>query len=214
MRVAALLGVRVSSSVKSVYHSIRSQYDPTLISTRVNGQYIIIPLQTMFLSAKNIPFALSGVASLVGSTGVITFDKKAYNLRGAGCQYLLARDFLNQDFAVAVNYEESSGTKSIIFTDGADQVEIKGEQVLVNNKLATALPLKLKTIKVQRLGDVVTVKRSSGVVLECNVVKDVCTLELSPFYSGRTMGLWGTFSNEHADDMTEPNGKVYSLSPY
>lgn len=126
------------------------------------------------------------------------------------CQYLLARDFLNQDFAVAVNYEENTGKKSVILTDGADQVEIKGEQVLVNSKQPASMPVTLKTIAVQRIGDVVIVKRSSGVVLRCDVAKDVCTLELSPFYAGRTMGLWGTFSSEHADDMTEPSGKVVS----
>lgn len=118
------------------------------------------------------------------------------------------------DFAVALNFEQPSGDrirKSVIFTDGADQVEIKDEQVFINNKLlAVALPakLKLKTITVQREENIVTVRRHSGAILRCDVVKDACTFELSPFYAGRTMGLWGTFSNEHADDMSEPNGKV------
>lgn len=131
-------------------------------------------------------------------------------MNGASCQYMLARDFLNMDFAVAVHYEQPSNDrikKSVIFTDGADQVEIKDQQVLVNNK-AASLPAKLKTISVHRDGSVVVVKRTSAVVLRCDVDKDVCTFELSPFYAGRTMGLWGTFSNEHADDMTEPSGKV------
>ena len=155
-----------------------------------------------------------GYASLIGSKGVITFDKKSFDLSGGSCQYLLARDFLNQDFAVAINFEQPTGDrikKSIIFTDGADQIEIKDEQVFVNNKLlAVTLPakLKLKTITVEREENIVTVRRHSGAILRCDVVKDACTFELSPFYAGRTMGLWGTFSNEHADDMSEPNGKV------
>lgn len=151
-----------------------------------------------------------GYASLIGSNGIITFDKKSYDLTGGSCQYVLARDFLNQDFAVAVNFEQSSDDrikKSVIFTDGVDQVEIKNQQVLINNKPAT-LPAQLKTIAVHRHGDIVSVKRSSGVVLRCDVAKDACTFELSPFYAGRTMGLWGTFSNEHVDDMSEPNGIV------
>lgn len=144
-------------------------------------------------------------------------------MSGGSCQYLLARDFLNQDFAVAINFEQPTGDrikKSIIFTDGADQIEIKDEQVFVNNKLlAVALPakLKLKTITVEREENIVTVRRHSGAILRCNVVKDACTFELSPFYAGRTMGLWGTFSNEHSDDMSEPNGKVkiiFSLLNY
>ena len=119
------------------------------------------------------------------------------------------------DFAVAVNFEQPSGDrikKSVIFTDGADQVEIKDEQVLINNKPAS-LPVKLQKIQVHRQGDLVTVRRNSGAILRCDVAKDTCTFELSPFYAGRTMGLWGTFTNEHADDMAEPNGKVCLLFP-
>merc|ERR1711946_69948 len=78
--------------------------------------------------------------------------------------------------------------------------------VLVNNKPAT-LPLTLKSIEVHREGDVITVSRSTGAALKCDVAMDICTFEISPFYAGRTMGLWGTFTNEIADDMMEPSGK-------
>ena len=100
--------------------------------------------------------------------------------------------------------------KSIIFTDGVDQVEIKQDQVMINNKPATSLPVTLKTITVSRQGETVVVKRLSSVALRCSQTSSVefCNLELSPFYSGRTMGLMGTFSSEHNDDLTEPNGKV------
>merc|ERR1740128_135326 len=69
------------------------------------------------------------------------------------------------------------------------------------------LPVTLKSIEVLREGDVITVRRSTGAVLKCDVNLDVCTFEISPFYAGRTMGLWGTFTNEIADDMMEPTGK-------
>ena len=56
----------------------------------------------------------------------------------------VARDYLNMDFAVAVNFEQPSGDrikKSVMFTDGADEVEINNEQVLINNNPAS-LPVK------------------------------------------------------------------------
>lgn len=141
---------------------------------------------------------------MIGSKGVITFDKKSFDISG-GCQYLLARDFLNQDFAVAVNFE-ASGKKSVIFSDGTDQVELKDEQVFVNGKAAT-LPVALKKIMVSREENTILVKRS-GASLKYDIPNDVFNFELSAFYAGRTMGLWGTFNNEQVDDFTEPNGKV------
>jgi len=173
------------STLRSLFYQARALYSPRYMSARLNG-----------------------LATMIGGSSFMTFDKKTFDLTGTGCQYLLARDFLNKDFAVAVNYDSASdpSKKSIIFADQVDQVEIKDKIVLVNNKPAT-LPLSLKSIKVHREGDVITVSRSTGAVLKCDVVMDVCTFEISPFYAGRTMGLWGTFTNEIADDMMEPSGK-------
>ena len=121
---------------------------------------------------------------------------------------MLARDFLNEDFAVALNIEDQTANKkSVIFAVDADQVEIKRDQVLINGKAAT-LPAKLKQITVSREGNVIQVKRTGAIVLRCDADNDICSLKLSPLYIGRTMGLWGTFTNEQADDMTEPNGKI------
>merc|ERR1712136_442833 len=173
------------STLRSLFYQARALYSPRYMSARLNG-----------------------LATMIGGSSFMTFDKKTFDLTGTGCQYLLARDFLNKDFAVAVNYDSASdpSKKSIIFADQVDQVEIKDKIVLVNNKPAT-LPLSLKSIKVHREGDVITVSRSTGAVLKCDVVMDVCTFKISPFYAGRTMGLWGTFTNEIADDMMEPSGK-------
>ena len=178
------------STLRSLFYQARALYSPRYMSARLNG-----------------------LATMIGGSSFMTFDKKTFDLTGTGCQYLLARDFLNKDFAVAVNYDSASdpSKKSIIFADQVDQVEIKDKIVLVNNKPAT-LPLSLKSIKVHREGDVITVSRSTGAVLKCDVAMDVCTFEISPFYAGRTMGLWGTFTNEIADDMMEPSGKVNAFT--
>ena len=112
-----------------------------------------------------------------------------------------------------VNYESSSEDrieKSIIFSDEYDQVEIRDDKVLVNNKLYFGQD-DFENIVVLRKDNVIQVSRTKGVVLRCDVANDVCSLKLSPFYAGRTMGLWSNFNNEHVDEMTEPNGKVFNL---
>lgn len=183
---AKILELAEHSSLRSLFYQARALYSPRFMSARLNGY-----------------------ATMIGGSSFMTFDKKTFDLTGTGCQYLLARDFLNKDFAVAVNFESAADPtkKSIIFADQVDQVEIKDKIVLVNNKPAT-LPLTLKSIEVHREGDVITVSRSTGAALKCDVAMDICTFEISPFYAGRTMGLWGTFTNEIADDMMEPSGKV------
>lgn len=172
---------RLGLSTKNMINEFRAKYGPSYAFTR-----------------------LRGFASLIGSKGVVTFDKKSFDVTG-GCQYLLARDFLNQDFAVALNFE-TSGKKSVIFADGTDQVELKDEQVTVNGK-AAIMPVALKNIMVSREENTILVKRP-GASLKYDIPNDVFTFELSPFYVGRTMGLWGTFNNEHVDDFTEPSGKL------
>jgi len=174
----------ITSSLKQTLNKLRTEVDPSKVTKHMKGHAI-----------------------LIGSTGVITFDDKAVDVNG-NCQYLLARDFLNEDFAVALNIEDQTANKkSVIFAVGTDQVEIKRDQVLINGKAAT-LPAKVKQITVSRKGNVIEVKRTGAITLRCDADNDICSMKLSPLYIGRTMGLWGTFTNEQADDMTEPNGKI------
>lgn len=154
---------------------------------------------------------------MINSKGLVTFNNKYLDLSDAGsCQYLLARDFLNKDFSVVINFESFSKEKikkSILFTDGTDQVEIKDYNVFINNRYTDNddLPfIELKTISVELPGwDTLIIKHSSGVILRISLYDDILSLELSPIYAGRIMGLWGSlFTNEHDGDMIEPSGKV------
>jgi hypothetical protein len=163
-----------------------------------------------FIDTRSTSVRARGFAALVGGSTFLTFDRKTFDLENANCQYLLARDFVNKDFAVSVIYRDASGQadkRSILFSDLDDQVEITSSNVLVNNQEST-LPATLKNIRVSRQGDVVVVERTDGAVLKCDTVNDYCSFDVSPIYHGRTMGLWGTFSNDGADDFTDSNGKV------
>lgn len=44
--------------------------------------------------------------------------------------------------------------------------------------------------------------------LECNMKFDLCILELSGWYYGKTAGLFGTMSNEHIDDFLGSDGSI------
>lgn len=171
-------------TLSDAFMRLRAKYDPMLLKSRVRG-----------------------FASIIGSTGYITFDKKAFDMNvHSNCQYLLARDFLNKDFTLAINFDESVG-KTIIFADQDDQVEIRNKEILVNNR-AVSLPVTLKSITISWDGETVVVERSHGVVLRCDQARDTCSLDISPFYTGRVMGMLGTFTNEVADDMKLPSGKI------
>lgn len=104
-RLSAMDSESEYDTLADVYHRIRAKYDPTRLQSRVRGY-----------------------ASLIGSTGFVTFDNKFFQF-GGSCQYLLARDFLEKDFTVAVNYEDAAA-KSVIFSDEDDQVEIKNKVLL------------------------------------------------------------------------------------
>jgi len=169
-------------TLADVYRRMRAKYDPTYMQSRVRGY-----------------------AQLIGATGFVTFDNKFYQFAGS-CQYLLARDFLEKDFALTVSYEDAAA-KAVIFSDEDDQVEIKNKQVLINGK-ASALPAALKSIRVEMEDEVVVVKRSHGVVLRCHLAHDTCSLDISPFYTGRVKGMLGTFTHESADELQMPNGKI------
>lgn len=171
-------------TLSDAFLRLRAKYDPMMLKSRVRG-----------------------FASIIGSTGYITFDKKAFDMNvHSNCQYLLARDFLNKDFTLAVNFDDSVG-KTIIFADQDDQVEIRNKEILVNNR-AVSLPVTLKSITIRWDGETVVVERSHGVVLRCDQERDTCSLDISPFYTGRVMGMLGTFNNEVADDMKLPSGKI------
>lgn len=73
------------------------------------------------------------------------------------------------------------------------------------------LPIQLEngTTYVYQAENVVTVERRQNQFrLECNLKFDLCTLELSGWYHGKTAGILGTMNYEPMDDMTASDGVV------
>ena len=73
------------------------------------------------------------------------------------------------------------------------------------------LPVELEngTTYIYQAESVVTVERKENQFrLECNLKFDLCTLELSGWYHGKTAGILGTMNYEPTDDTTASNGIV------
>lgn len=71
------------------------------------------------------------------------------------------------------------------------------------------LPIELKngTTYVYQQDNIVTIERKRDQLrLECNLKFDLCTLELSGWYYGKTAGLLGTMNNEKIDDSITSSG--------
>ena len=57
-------------------------------------------------------------------------------------------------------------------------------------------------------GSAINIISNKGVKVVCNMEYDVCTVELSGWYFGKTAGLLGTYDNEPSNDFTTQAGAV------
>lgn len=57
-------------------------------------------------------------------------------------------------------------------------------------------------VLIKRTGDLISVTSEYGVVVTCNFISELCTVDISPFYFGQVNGMLGTFNNEPSDDFT------------
>lgn len=137
----------------------------------------------------------------------MTFDKRVYSFE-AECDYLLARDFIDGKFSVVVSYQRTGGkmTKSLIFMDGSKQVKVMPEGQIMLNGRAAELPLVMGATVVLREANQVIIKNKHGIMVECDLEYDRCTVEVSGWYHGKLAGLLGTFDNEPINDMIKSDG--------
>ncbi|XP_012280436.1 uncharacterized protein LOC105699757 [Orussus abietinus] len=158
-------------------------------------------------------------ALIAGAQHYVTFDGDHYEFSGS-CTYLLARDFVRDQFAVLIQYDQGDrGTgKShrVIVLMGKQAIELdvfKDTVRLMDSGTTLRLPVELEngTAFVYQDEHVVTVERKDKQFkLECNLKFDLCSLELSGWYYGKTAGLLGTMDNEEADDRLASSGRVIS----
>ncbi|KAG8042041.1 hypothetical protein G9C98_000032 [Cotesia typhae] len=157
-------------------------------------------------------------AMIVGRQHFVTFDGRHYDFAGTKT-YLLAHDFIDNQFAVFISYSPNETNSSII---DHKIVATIGEQSLLvdlfNDSIKFAdsnavlkLPIELKnsTGFVYQEESIVTIKlKNNQFKLKCNFKYDVCVIQLSGWFFGKTSGLLGTMNNERWDDTTGSNGRV------
>ncbi|KAF7992093.1 hypothetical protein HCN44_001418 [Aphidius gifuensis] len=155
-------------------------------------------------------------AMIIGYQHLVTFDGLHIDFVGKD-SYLLAADFVNNDFSVLINYEDENNSTirhKIIVLTGKQiiQIDVFRDSVeLGNSGRALHLPLKLDNNMgfVYQEESIVTVELKNGQFkLKCNLKYDVCIIELSGWYFGKTAGLLGTMNNEKWDDTLSSNGRV------
>ncbi|XP_031834655.2 apolipoprotein lipid transfer particle isoform X2 [Nomia melanderi] len=151
-------------------------------------------------------------AMIIGPQDFVTFDGRHVVFARPGT-YLLARDFVRDTFTILIKYDLQSdqvthkiiilmGKKAIELNIFDDSIKIMSEDspnTLTNLKL----PIELEngTTYVYQAENVITVERKQNQLrLECNLKFDLCTLELSGWYHGKTAGILGTMNNEPMDD--------------
>ncbi|CAL8089591.1 unnamed protein product [Orchesella dallaii] len=152
-----------------------------------------------------------GYGLLIGSKHYKTFDGRFFDFEG-DCQYLLASDFGDGNFSVVVDYDRQGDVsqKSIIVTDGNDNVALKPDHSVVVNGQAVTIdtPKEAGSFLIERIGDWIVVRGDSGAVVGCSVTQDVCAVKIDGFYHGKVLGLLGTLNQERFDDLRKPNGDI------
>ncbi|KZC12617.1 Vitellogenin, partial [Dufourea novaeangliae] len=157
-------------------------------------------------------------AMIIGSRHFTTFDGRHLDFVGP-CTYLLARDFVRNTFTILIKYDLKPDrvTHKIIILIGKDAVELdifdNSIKIVSEHSPASLtnleLPIELEngTTYIYQAENVITVERRPNQLrLECNLKFNLCTLELSGWYHGKTAGLLGTMNNEPMDDTTSSNG--------
>ncbi|XP_066586148.1 uncharacterized protein Apoltp [Prorops nasuta] len=158
-------------------------------------------------------------AMIIGSQHFTTFDGRHFDFAGT-CSYLLARDFVHDTFAILLKYNKDSANIThkiiVLIADKALELDVFNDTVrLISSRHEATtnlqLPLQLanNTIYVYQKENVVTIERKTRQFrLECNLKYDLCTLELSGWYFGKTAGLLGTMNNEEQDDTLSSKGVI------
>lgn len=155
-------------------------------------------------------------AMIVGSQHFVTFDGRHYDFAGTST-YLLAHDFVRNQFAVFISYFPSTNDNNttinhkIIVTIGRQslQVNVFNDSVqFANSDDTLRLPVELDNGVgfVHQEESIVTIElKNNQFKLKCNLKYDVCIIELSGWFYGKTAGLLGTMNNEQWDDTLGSN---------
>ncbi|KAH6940595.1 hypothetical protein HPB50_002918 [Hyalomma asiaticum] len=150
-------------------------------------------------------------ALMAGSQHYRTFDGFHFEFAGE-CSYLLAKDFLHDNFAVVINYARDGQRvtkKSItVVTGGDSRFDISTDYKVTKGGSKIELPVQVEGTTIYREGHVITVENENGLKISCNLAYDQCVTEVTGDYFGKTGGLLGTYDYEDKLDLMTPDRKI------
>ncbi|XP_023030403.2 retinoid- and fatty-acid binding glycoprotein apolipophorin [Leptinotarsa decemlineata] len=150
------------------------------------------------------PFPMFGV--VLQGRHIFTFDGKYLTFPG-NCKYLLARDAAHGNFTIIGSYKDGR-LAALTLADKHDFITIKNNgQVLLNN-VATEYPARKPELSAWRTYEMINIKSTAGVKIECTPDLGGCGFYINGFYHSQVKGLLGNGNNEPYDDFTIPNGKI------
>lgn len=120
-------------------------------------------------------------ALIAGAKYYVTFDRTYYDFRGA-CTYLLASDFVDRNFSVAVSYHRGgpSPYEILVLVDGTVvHVDPFSDAVHYGAEEETRLPVQIGNVFLYQEADVLVLENLNGFRLQCNFKFDVCSFEIS-----------------------------------
>jgi len=149
-------------------------------------------------------------AMVAGQQHFMTFDKKFYEFAGA-CSYVVARDFIDGNFSVIVNYDRESDKpikNSLTVITQDKEIEIFPDFSIKIDDTPVELPIEHMNTTITREGSDIRVHNTHGVTVVCNLDRDVCTVMVSGWYFHKTAGLAGTYNNEPSDDFMTSDRRI------
>eukprot|EP00058_Branchiostoma_floridae_P005945 XP_002591433.1 hypothetical protein BRAFLDRAFT_119260 [Branchiostoma floridae] len=158
-------------------------------------------------SSSNMVPPFMADALISGKQHFLTFDKKHFEF-GGDCSYVLARDMIDGNFSVVLNYHSGSSLqkKSLVVVIDEKTYEIFPSGVMKRENQDTELPLQDKNTVIRRDGQRIVVTNSNGVAVTCDLTHDLCNVQVSGWYFGKTAGLFGIYNNEKNDEFTTSDG--------
>ncbi|KAM7447623.1 hypothetical protein ABFA07_004168 [Porites harrisoni] len=155
-----------------------------------------------------------GICSISGDPHYRTFDGLHFSFMGR-CQYVLAKDCINNLFTILVdNVECGSGgtvscTKNVYIQLNGTVITLKERgRVLINgNKIADFPRVVTNYIIRQLSSSVISVQSPIGVLVTWDGISRAY-VKVEPRFRGMTCGLCGTFNSNQNDDLTTKENLV------
>lgn len=139
------------------------------------------------------PFTMHG--EIVDGSNYFTFDGRYIKFSG-DCEYILARDFSEGNFSIVVNVKEGK-MKSITVGDKNGWIEVNSDTGLKFKDKDSEFPIHEKTLHAWRNFNTFSILTQFGAGIECTVDLNMCHVEVSGFYSGKTRGLMGMINKKN-----------------